>query len=71
MKSFSGFVVAVACTIGFGFATRAADERVNAATPSRESSSAKNSAEEKTEVLYTSPEWRVSSRATQRYTHWG
>jgi len=55
MKSFSGFVVVVACTIGFGFATRAADERVNGATPSRESSSAKNSAEEKTEVLYTSP----------------
>ena len=55
MKSFSGFVVVVACAIGFGFATRAADERVNAATPSRESSSAKNSDEEKTEVLYTSP----------------
>ena len=55
MKSFPGFVVIVACTIGFGFVTGDANERVNAATLSRWSPSAKSNAEEKTEVLYTSP----------------
>jgi uncharacterized protein YecT (DUF1311 family) len=56
MRSFSEFITIVGCMIGFGFATRAANaEPVDAATPSRESPSVTNNAEEKTEVLYTSP----------------
>ena len=56
MKLFFTFVAIVAWSVSCGFSIRAAiEEPVAAASPSQESPSATGKAEEKPEVLYTSP----------------
>jgi uncharacterized protein YecT (DUF1311 family) len=56
MRPFFAFVAIVACTISCGFSLLAADEEPRASeSPSQASPSATAQAEEKTEVLYTSP----------------
>ena len=55
MRLFFSFVAIVTCAISYDFSVLAADEEPVAESPSQESPSATGKAEEKPEVLYTSP----------------
>src|SRR5216110_483404 len=57
-------VVIVACAISYDFSVLAADEEPVAESPSQESPSATGKAEEKPEVLYTSPSGAFQSEQT-------